>query len=305
MSGATLPEPLRADLTIQRDLPEEEVIGFLGDLWREPEGPDVGLMFADWLEDHGDARSQPVRWSLLRENAYTEAVRTAYRERITEWWLRHGRAWVGPVARNIPLVWYRGCLTARIEVNAGGGESPVETSHRIRSLRQAPWVARVELSHAHRASILFDFGSYLRALVLRACTIHDFAALELLGTLRHLTLEAYPGTRLELRGHRELEVLEIHGPGPLQLFLLDNLPRLNRLDLRDCQAIEEMRLEHGSRLKALNLSEVIALRWLTLIDLPRLERLEVSRLGLSELILEYCPRLPADEVAAIRRTRRA
>ena len=94
MSTATLPEAVRTDLTIRRDLRPDDVRGFLTDLWREPDGHDAALIFADWLEDQGDARTQPVRWSVLRENCYTEQIRDAYRSRLTDWWLRHGRAWV-------------------------------------------------------------------------------------------------------------------------------------------------------------------------------------------------------------------
>lgn len=304
MSGIATPEPLRLDLTVRRDLPSDDVVGFLGDLWRDPEGPDVGLMFADWLEDHGDARSQPVRWSLVRENVYSESARATYQERMTEWWLRHGRAWVGPVARNVPLFWHRGCLTARIEVGYHAGESPMQTTQRVRSLRQAPWVGRIELGHAHMGGILYDLGPHLRAVSLRACSVQDLSGLERVPQLRQLTFQEYIPPRLELRNLPELEVLEVLAPDQLNLLLLYDLAKLHRLELHDCQAVEEMRVERGPNLSALWLMELVSLRWLTLTDLPRLERLEVSRLGLAELRLTDCAALPADEIAAIHRQRR-
>lgn len=291
MTGTPLPEPVRQDLTVRRDLPAGDVAGFLDDLWREPDGTDAGLVFADWLEDHGDARCQPVRWSLRRERAYTEPVRAAYRDRMTAWWLKHGNHWVGPLPGGLQLVWHHGGLSVRIDAAHSPTPGPVATAQVVRSLRRSPWIARLELAHVQTAALLYDLSPHLRALDLTACAAHDLAGLERLAGLRRLTLAGYLLGVLELRGLPGLERVEIHGAAHLDRVALDDLPELRRLDPRDCPALREVAVERAANLADLELTELAALRHLRLRDLPALRRLDLPRFARLDLQVRDCPLL--------------
>jgi uncharacterized protein (TIGR02996 family) len=299
MSIISLPEAVREDLTLRRDLHPDDVRGFLGDLWREPDGHDAGLVFADWLEDQGDARTQPVRWSILRENVYTETVREAYRQRMTDWWQRHGRAWVGPVPSHLPLVWERGCLGTTVPVFAGRDRAgPAGAVQVIRTLRQAPWIGRLELDVLNTTTPFYELGPNIQALCLRRCFTADLAALERAATLRHLSLRSYALQRADVRRLPSLQIAEIVEAKNLLSLLLEDLPELVRFEPMDCPLVHELRIERVPKLTSLSLAQLPLLRRLDLIDLPALERLDVPA-DLAQLNVRSCPRLPRHEVAAI------
>jgi uncharacterized protein (TIGR02996 family) len=298
MSTATLPEAVRTDLTIRRDLRPDDVRGFLTDLWREPDGHDAALIFADWLEDQGDARTQPVRWSVLRENCYTEQIRDAYRSRMTDWWLRHGRAWVGPVPSHQRLHWHRGCLSTTIHPTSGRDPTASTAAlQAIRSLRQAIWIGQLELDTLSAGGILHDIGPNLSALSVRHCLIAALDPLERATGLRQLQLRYYARPQAALGRLPALQVLEMVESSILRELRLHDLPELVRFEPVECPALVELRVERIPKLTALSLSPLPGLRRLDLADLPTLERLDVPESV--ELHIHDCPRLPPDQIAAL------
>jgi len=303
MTGTPLPEPVRQDLTVRRDLPAGDVAGFLDDVWREPDGTDAGLVFADWLEDRGDARCQPVRWSLRREQAYTEPVRAAYREHMTAWWLKHGNGWVGPLPGGLQLVWHHGGLSVRIDAAHAPTPGPVATAQLVRSLHRSVWVARLELAHVQTAALLYDLSPHLRALALTGYHLYDLSGLERLPGLRRLTLQGHHGIQFRLAGLPALERVEIHGSQPTRDVLLEALPELRRVELRDCHAVEKMTVERSPKLGDLDLTELAALRQLFLRDLPALRRLDLPRLAQLDVRVRDCPALAGEDLAPLRNRR--
>lgn len=301
--NASLPEAVRTDLTIRRDLRADDLRGFLGDLWREPDGHDAALVFADWLEDQGDARTQPVRWSILRENGYTESVRTAYRERMTEWWLRHGRSWVGPVPHNQRLIWWRGCLSTTVQLALGRSSNFTSAIQTLQTVRQAPWLTRIELVDATMTGAFHELGPNLQALALTRSHTADLTALERVPNLRHLSLTDYAPPSLELRNLPALQVVEQINDRRMAQVTLRNLPQLIRFESFACPLVEEVRVEAAPRLTSLSLGAISEVRRLHLLDLPALENLDVPP-GPIELHVKDCPRLPRAVVAAIVARRR-
>src|SRR5262245_55242419 len=71
---------------------DPQVRAFLDDIAENPDDAGVRLIFADWLEEHGDPRAELVRFQVehLRNPRCKETKRLA-----NEWMATHGVAWLG------------------------------------------------------------------------------------------------------------------------------------------------------------------------------------------------------------------
>jgi uncharacterized protein (TIGR02996 family) len=79
-----------------------EVLAFLGDIKEHPQEDGLRLIFADWLEEHGDPSDQPraelircqIEFSRLSPEAPDRAVHGRRARALQQ---KHGKAWLGPL----------------------------------------------------------------------------------------------------------------------------------------------------------------------------------------------------------------
>jgi uncharacterized protein (TIGR02996 family) len=79
-----------------------EVLAFLADIKEHPHEDGLRLIFADWLEEHGDAldqaRAELIRCQIEHDRLPSEAPeRAEHGRRARELQQKHGKAWLGPL----------------------------------------------------------------------------------------------------------------------------------------------------------------------------------------------------------------
>src|SRR5262249_17123054 len=90
------------------DLPCEQLTGFLAAIHAEPDADEPRLVFADWLEDHGDPRSELIRIQCEMARApFGSLLYLTLEDREREWLDRYDEVWPGELG-NGEIFWERG-----------------------------------------------------------------------------------------------------------------------------------------------------------------------------------------------------
>src|SRR5262245_29752123 len=85
-------------------LPNETLRGFLAAIRAEPEEDAPRLVFADWLDEHGDPRAEMIRLSVRRDRLPDEGPeKDVLTERLERWEREHRGDWPGGVPRDAVL----------------------------------------------------------------------------------------------------------------------------------------------------------------------------------------------------------
>ena len=172
---------------------------FLASIHAEPESDDQPLIFADWLDDHGDARGELIRLQVRRARLPARTPEWFALERREQELLdRHAVGWLGPLYRPaISWEYVRGLLHVEVEAEAFLTE-PVETEEDRRAFA---WVERLTFRGLTRSMTValahFPHLVHLRTLDLGENSIGTEGIIELTTTQFLL-----PVRTLDLRGCR-------------------------------------------------------------------------------------------------------
>src|SRR4051794_30266932 len=92
---------------------------FLQAIQEEPDSDEPRLVFADWLEEHGDPRSEFIRVQCeLAALPAGDDRRRALKARERDLWAEHGDAWAGPLRRWASDCTFRRGFATRVTVAA-------------------------------------------------------------------------------------------------------------------------------------------------------------------------------------------
>src|SRR5215470_1619052 len=98
-------------------MPEQDA--FLQAILAEPDDDGLRLMYADWLEEHGDPRGEFIRLQCaLAGMRYDDPRRRGMDSRARELLVRHGKGWLRPLSRWMRRGAFRRGFVDRITVNA-------------------------------------------------------------------------------------------------------------------------------------------------------------------------------------------
>ena len=97
-------------------------LGFLEDIKRHPDDDAPRLIFADWLDEHGDPRGELIRVQCALDRLPAgDARRDALLRRERDLLLAHAQAWLGPLAlAGGRWSFRRGLLCLEMDAGEGG-----------------------------------------------------------------------------------------------------------------------------------------------------------------------------------------
>jgi uncharacterized protein (TIGR02996 family) len=229
-----------------------ELDGFLASINAEPDADAPRLVFADWLDDHGDTRGELVRLQVRRARLPRgdPGLLWVTLDRTEQELLdRHAVGWLGPLYRPaISWEYVRGLLHVEVEAQAFLAE-PVETNEARRAFA---WVERLRFRGLTQSLAValahFPYLVHLRALDLAENPIGTEGITELAATsfLAPVELLDLHGCRIGPGGAAALGVASSQAWRLTRLVLWDNqigpggasqlaasscVARLNDLDL--------------------------------------------------------------------------
>lgn len=316
-----LDQPLHTALPLRDDLPAEPLRAFLDAVASGPERVASALVFADWLDDQGDARGQAVRWSAWKDShSRTSTTRRALAGKLHAWIEHYRDALVGTDRPGGTLEWHAGLLRLRINSDVIHAVRQHTLVPGVWNLITAGWIGEVGIGGSGTARLLERLASSLGSvprLRLERCDSSPLDFLDNCSALRALHLEETNIDRHvfdSLRSFAHLEELTLAGCRLANLALFD-MPRLrsvrargclflNQVRLRDLPELTEFHLGGASKLTLLEFADLPALRAVTLAafdpldtltvrDLPALERLTLHNFPLRYLRLADLPALSA------------
>lgn len=221
-------------------LPDDDLRAFLSACQADPDDLSPRLVFADWLDEHGDPRGEPIRWSVERDRDWQSRIwRADLVVQHREWMETHTANWPGGLPG--PARWGWGLLQLQIK--------PTQ----IADLAQRPcwnegWIGLVRIDMIDRQSLrwlaqgpgrlMISATAFIRDQDLEPLTeLSNLAGLDL-SYAEVLTDVAGP-TLARLTQLRKLSLLACRHLTSGGLAGLSRLNELRELDLRSTPAAED------------------------------------------------------------------
>jgi uncharacterized protein (TIGR02996 family) len=280
-----LDQPLQTHLPLRTDLPEEQLRAFLEAVALGPERVESALVFADWLEEHGDARGQAVRWSAWKDSHGRGSVtRRALAGKLHAWIDHYRPALVGTEQPGGTLEWSRGLLRLRANTDVFPVVRRNAFVPAVWDLIEEGWIAEVGFLGAQADRLLSlvvsGLGSVPR-IRLERCGPTALDALKDVPALRALHVEQGAIARTffdSLRAHAHLEELSLE-QCRLTTFHVFDMPSLRSLSVRGCSSLPVPQLSDLPELQELHIGGTVASSRFELHDLPALKRVCLGGLG--------------------------
>jgi uncharacterized protein (TIGR02996 family) len=312
-----LDQPLQTNLPLRADLPAEQLRAFLDAVAVGPETVEAALVFADWLEEHGDARGQAVRWSAWKDShSRGSHARKALAGKLHAW-IDHFRIpLTGTEKPGGTLEWHRGLLRIRANAAVLPARARSAFAPAIWDLIDSGWIGevgfhgagserllatmrvgltdlpRVRLERCEEAAVEALAGLHsLRALHLAHCRITPFvySFVQEHDHLEELTVEGYTQANLSLFDAPRLRTLQLRTCSGLRRLQLGNLPALEELHLGGPCRLDRLEVASLETLKRVSLAGTGAIPLLSIRDLPALEELTLHNLRVRDLSLLRLP----------------
>jgi uncharacterized protein (TIGR02996 family) len=295
-------------------LPEPELRAFLAAIQADPDDPTARLVFADWLEDHGDPRAELLRLGValepVRDNPQ-ERQAVALRRQLTAWQKRYLAAWLPAKPAGLSIQLDRGLMTWH--VNARKWRT-ILRKPALRQILETGWVEWIDV----RAWEPWDW-EVIRAdwPALSAWTrLSLYRRWDVGGTLNTLAelprVVALCVPSMAPRGRAEMTALgqmtdlrDLQPPqaGPDGFAVLRNLPRLHRLAFSSDPSFGDEHLKAVSphpHLRVLHCTSSTNLTDSGLAALAGMPRLRYLFLGATE---QHVGRAGLEHVARLRELR--
>jgi len=294
-----LDQAVQTHLPVRADLPAGQARAFLDELAQGRHRVETALVFADWLDDHGDARGQAVRWSAWKDSHGRESrVRKTLAGKLHAWMTHYRDHLVGTDQPGGTLEWHGGLLRLRADAGVLTRTGRAAFVPRVWDLVDAGWLGEVVFRGLGSERLLAGVVRWLTDVPRVGLTAPTPAAIELLEelpSLRGLSLsqlgQIRPAVLQSLRAHPHLEELTIHACDLDRLSLFD-LPRLRDLRLGHLYRVEHLQLRNLPSLETLHLGGMAALLDLDLAELPTLREGTVAgATGLSSIAYHDLPAL--------------
>jgi uncharacterized protein (TIGR02996 family) len=225
-----------------RSLPQADLRAFLSAVQADPDDPAPRLVFADWLEDHGDARAELLRLGVALapfRDTPEESAAVALRKRLRAWQKQHLAAWLPARPRGLSVQLDTGHMRWKINPSQWRSILPLPA---FRDLLEAGWVEMLDVRSWTRPDwekVRADWpalSAFTRLSLYRRWDDGALASLPELPRLAELCVPGPPsGPPLRAAAFAPLgelsDLRDVHPPrGTPEAFrALSKLPRLRRL----------------------------------------------------------------------------
>jgi uncharacterized protein (TIGR02996 family) len=294
-------------------LPPDQLSAFLSAIRDDPDADGPRLVFADWLDDHGDPRAELIRLDCQLTALPRDDPRTAdLQPRLRAWLDRYRNVWPGKHHMMCSCSLERGLL--HVHVPAALLKKPGLEPWLVRAIREG-WVVRLEVYADPQAEVKWiatraagrKLGlqgrlDELPTLLIRIINVPMYLPfLQPLTNLACLDINVTHFEPADLQPLRQMTGMRslLLGHSSITdegLAYLDGLKELRRLDLHWCEKLTGAGLHH-----------LLVLTNLTHLDLSgtRVGVADLQRLGAlpSLRLLEFGRRtIPADELASLQQS---